>query len=149
MSWRVATSLSLVIIGLAVFLGCRGHQQDVVPTPPKTLNTMDAFNSVQVGMPHSAVIARLGSDGTKTPANDMKVYSWGKSNAIFRKDAVVSVTGALFIKGVKTGMSYRQVVAKAGAEGTLAQTQSCYTWKIGTSSFRVYFTDDKVSNKSF
>jgi len=148
MVWRVAASLSLVIFSLAVFLGCRSHQQ-AVPTPPKVLNSQDAFNSVQVGMSHGAVIERLGGEGTKTPENDMKVYSWGQSNAIFRKDTVVSVTGALFARGVKIGMNYRQVVAKAGAEGKLAQTQSCYTWKIGKSSFHVYFTDDKVSNKMF
>lgn len=151
-------------------------------TPSKEVNglTEEKYNAIETGMTYAEVVSIIGEDGInisesefagiKTVMYEWKsAESWGNANITFQDGKVINKAQFGVASGddieismeqynsIETGMTYDEVVALLGGEGTLlsdteiaGSKAQIYTWK-GTSlgaNANVTFSDGKVTSKA-
>lgn len=151
------------------------------PTPDKIEGiNAEKFDQIQNGMSYDEVVSIIGEDGTNISESELadiktQIYEWqshsgwGSANITFQNGIVINkaqfgVSSGDNIKitmdqynSIETGMSYDEVVALLGGEGTLlsdteiaGSTSQIYMWE-GTSlgsNADVTFLDGKVAAKA-
>lgn len=140
----------------------------------------EKFNEIQNGMSYDEVVAIIGEDGTSISESELadiktEIYEWeshdgwGNANITFQNGKVVNKAQFGVDSGdgveitidqynsIETGMTYDEVVALLGGEGTLlsdtelaGSTSQIYMWE-GTSlgaNANITFSDGKVVAKA-
>lgn len=140
----------------------------------------DKFNQIQNGMSYDEVVSIIGEAGTSISESELadiktEIYEWeshdgwGNANITFQNEKVVNKAQFGVDSGdgveitmdqynsIETGMTYDEVVALLGGEGTLlsdtelaGSTSQIYMWE-GTSlgaNANITFSDGKVVAKA-
>lgn len=140
----------------------------------------DKFNQIQNGMTYDEVVAIIGEDGTSISESELadiktEIYEWqshdgwGNANITFQNGKVVNKAQFGVDSGngveitmdqynsVETGMTYDEVVALLGGDGTLlsdtelaGSTSQIYMWEGSSvgSNANITFSDGKVMAKA-